>query len=65
MTEIGGWWYTKKTKGLTPLRIPKLSKKLQEKEEKIKNYIKRIGIGMIRNSNYIGTSLNGSIQEFK
>ena len=27
--------------------------------------MKLIGIAMIGNSNYIGTSLNGSIQEFK
>ena len=27
--------------------------------------MKLIGIVMIRNLNYIGTSLNGSIQEFK
>ena len=32
---------------------------------KFKNYMKLIGIGMIVNSNYIGTSLNGSIQEVK
>ena len=54
------------TNGLTPLRRPKLSKKSQEKEDEIlKNYMKLIGIGMIGNSNYIGKSLNGSIQEFK
>ena len=51
-------------KGLPPLRRPKLSKKSQEKEnEIIKNYMKLIGIGMIGNSNYIGTRLNWSIQE--
>ena len=54
------------TKGLPPLRRPKLSKKAQEKEDEIKNiYMKLISGGMIGNSNYIGTSLNGSIQEVK
>ena len=53
-------------KGLPPLRRPKLSKKSQEKEDKIKkSYMKLIGIGMIGNSNYIGTSLNESIQKSK
>ena len=34
MTEIGGGWYTRKiTKGLPPIRRPKLSKKAQEKED--------------------------------
>ena len=56
----------KNTKGLPPLRRPKLSKKSQEKEDKIENiYIKLMGIGIIVNSNYIGTSLSGSIQEVK
>ena len=61
MTKIGGGWYMKKiTKGLTPLRIPKLSKKAQEKQDEIKNiYMKLISGGIIGNSNYIGTSLNG------
>ena len=37
MTEIGGGWYMEKiTKGLTPPRRPKLSKKSQEKEDEIK-----------------------------
>ena len=32
MIEIGGGWYMKKiTKGIPPLRIPKLSKKVQDK----------------------------------
>ena len=44
------------TQGLPPLRIPKLSKKSQEKDYEIKNYTKLIGIGMIGDSNYIGTS---------
>ena len=47
---------------ISPLRISKLSKRAQDKEDYIKNYIKLIGIGIIGNSNYIGTSLNGSIQ---
>ena len=37
MTEIGGGWYMEKiTKGLPPLRRPKLSKKSQEKDDEIK-----------------------------
>ena len=66
MTEIGGGWYMGEiTKGLSTLRRPKLSKNSQEKIVKIifKNYMKLIGIGMIRNSNYIVTSLSASIQE--
>ena len=54
--------YGKITKGLPPLRIPKLGKKSKYNEDEIKNYIKLIGIGMIGNSNYTGTSLSGSIQ---
>ena len=58
--------YGKITKGLPPLRIPKLSKKSQEKEDEyIYIYMKLIGIGMIGNTNYIGKILNGSIQEVK
>ena len=53
------------TKGLPPLRRPKLSKKSQEEEDEIWKYMKLIGIGMIGNSNYVGTSMNGSIQEVK
>ena len=30
---------------------------------KLKNYMKLISVGMIGNSNYIGASLNGLIQE--
>ena len=42
MTEIGGGWYMKKiTKGLPPLRRQNLSKKAQEKEDEIKNYMKQ------------------------
>ena len=62
------WWmvYEKITKWLPPLRRSKLSKKEQDKEEEIeKNYMKLISGGMIGNSNYIGTSLNGLIQEVK
>ena len=55
--------YGKIIKELPPLRRPKLSKKAQEKDDK--NYMKLIGIGMIRYSNYIGISLSGSIQEVK
>ena len=40
MTEIGGGWYLKKiAKGLPPLRISKLSKKSQDKENEIKKHI--------------------------
>ena len=53
-------------KGLPPLRRPKLSKKSQEKEDEIKkNYMNLLGIGMIKNSNYIATSLNRLTQEVK
>ena len=67
MTEIGGGWYMEKiTKRLPPLRRPKLSKKHKRRSMKLeKNCMNLIGIGMIGNSNYIGTSLSGSIQEFK
>ena len=55
-----------KSKGLPPLRRPKLSKKAQEKEDEIKNiYMKLISGGIIGTSNCIGTSLNGLIQEVK
>ena len=54
------------SKGLPPLRRQKLSKKSQDEEDEIKkNYMKLISGGMIKNSNYIGTSLNGLIQEVK
>ena len=67
MTEIGGGWYMKKiTKGIPPLKIPTLCKKSQEKEEEIRKiYMKLIDIGIIGNSNYIGTILNGLTQEVK
>ena len=54
--------YGKITKGLPPLRRSTLSKKAQDEDDKIeRNYIKLINGGMIRNSNCIRTSLNGSI----
>ena len=65
MTEIGGGWYMgKSAKWLPPLKRPTLSKKAQDKEDKIKkNYMKLMSGGMIGNFNYIGTTLNGWIQE--
>ena len=40
MTNIGGGWYMKKSaKGLPPLRINKLSKKVQERQNGIKKTI--------------------------
>ena len=61
---VDGIW--KITKGLPPLRRPKISKKAQYKEDGIeKNYMWLIGFGMIGTSYYIGTSLNGLIQEVK
>ena len=64
MTGIGGEWYMEKSaKGLPSLRISTLSKKAEDKEDEIeKSYMNLISGGMIINSNYIGTSLNGSIQ---
>ena len=61
MTEIGsGWHIDKISKGLPPLRRSILSKKAQDKEDEIKkNYMKLISGGIIVNSSYIGTSLNG------
>ena len=54
------------TKRLPPRRRPKLSKKSQEKDDEIKKiYMKLIGVGMVGNSNYIVTSLSGSIKEVK
>ena len=54
------------SKGIPPLRISKLCKKAQDKEDEIKkNYMKLISGGMIGNSNYIGRILSGSIQEVK
>ena len=53
------------SKGIPPLRIPKLGKKSQEREDEIENYMRIICDGMIGNITYIGTSLNGLIQEEK
>ena len=52
-------------KGLPPLIRPKLSKKSKEKWDEIKNHINLRGFEIIVNSHYIGTILNGSIQEVK
>ena len=50
-------------KGLPPLKRTKLSKKAQERHDLIKkNVMNLIGGGMIGNSNYIGTCLNGLIR---
>ena len=58
--------YGKIDKGLPPLRRSKLSKSSQYKEDEIfLNYMKLISNVMIGNSNYIGTILNGLIQEVK
>ena len=66
MTEIGGRLYLGKiTKGLPLISIPKISKKSQEKDDGKKKYMRLISIGMIGNSNYIGTSLSELIQEVK
>ena len=51
------------TNGITQIGKYILREKLQEKNDKIeKNYTLIILIGIIGNSNYIGTSLSGSIQ---
>ena len=62
------WWWMvngKITRGIPPLSRPKLSKKHKRRRKKLKNYMKQIGIGMIVNANYIGTTLNGLMQEVK
>ena len=46
------------TKGLPPLRIPKLCKNHKIMRMKLKNSMRLIGIGIIGDPNYIGTSLN-------
>ena len=53
MTDIGGGWYMEKSAtGLPPLRRTILSKKSQERQDKIKeNYMKLISGVMIGNSN--------------
>ena len=54
----------KNAKGLPPLKRYNLIKKSQEKQNKIqKSYMKLISGGMIENSNYIRTSLNGWTQK--
>ena len=64
MTDIGGGWYLKKCElGLPPLKRTKLSKKAQDRHDIIfKNFMNLIDGGMIGNSNYIRTCLNGLIQ---
>ena len=61
MTDIGGGWYMEKSaKGLPPLRRTKLSKNNNRRRMEFKYiYMKLISGGIIGNSNYIGTSLNG------
>ena len=63
MTDIGGGWYMGKgDKGLTPLRRTKISKKAQEKQDEIKKkHVYLISGGIIGDSNFIGTTLNGWI----
>ena len=52
--------------GLPPIRRPKLSKKSQDKEDGIKkNHMKLIDSGIVRNSEYIRTRLNGLTQDVK
>ena len=64
ITDIGGGWYLEKcSKGLPPLKRTKLSKRAQERNYLLKkNFLNIIGGGIIENSNYIGTCLNGLIQ---
>ena len=63
ITDIGGGWYLKKCeKGLPLLKRAKLSKKAQDRHDLIlKNITNLIGGGMIGDSNYIVTCLNGLI----
>ena len=50
----------KNVKGIPPLKISKIGKKAQDKQGDIqKNYMKLISGGIIVNSNYIVTGLNG------
>ena len=57
MTYIGGGWYMEKgAKGLPPLSKTKLSKIHKKRRMKLK---KLISGGMIGNSNFIVTNLNG------
>ena len=64
ITDIGGGWYLEKcAKGLPPLKREKLSKKAQNGDDLIKNKLfNLICGGMIGDSNYIGTCLNGLIR---
>ena len=64
MTDIGGGWYLKKrARGLPLLKGKKLGKKSQDRHDIIlKNFMNLIGGGMIGNYKYIGTCLNGLIQ---
>ena len=53
----------KTAKGLHPLKISKIGKKHNKKDEIKDIYMKILKSGIIGDSNYIGTSLNGLIQE--
>ena len=62
MTDIGGEWFMgKSAKGLPQLRRTKLSMKAQERKDYVQIYIymKLISGGVIEDSNFIGTNLNG------
>ena len=65
MTDIGGGLYMKKSdKGIPPLNRSKLSKKHKKSRIKSKNiFLNLLSGGMLGDSNYIGTSLNGWIQK--
>ena len=65
MTDIGGGrCMGKSSNGLPPLNRSKWSKKAQEKQDEIqKIYMKLISGGIIGDSNYIGTILNGWIKK--
>ena len=66
MTQIGGVWYMETiAKRLSPLRRPKLGKNQMRSRITLKKYMKLIGIVMIGNPKYIGTSLNGFHQKVK
>ena len=53
--------FGKMCKGTTTVEDKKLSKKAQKRDDLIFKKINLIGGGMIGNSNYIGTCLNGLI----
>ena len=65
ITDIGGGWYLEKCKkGLPPLMRTKLGKRHRKCRILLKkNFLYLICGGIIRNSNYIGTCLNGLIVE--